>query len=632
MTFQELKSKYGLRLNGQQERAVCTIDGPVLLLAVPGSGKTTTLVSRIGNMIYGRGIDPQRILTMTYTVAAAQDMRQRFVSIFGNSLSDQLEFRTINGVCAKIIREYETRYDRTAFALVSPDAQAEIVSDIYRQQTRQFASENIVQAVLLQICYAKNNMTPKAEREQIKLDGKIAFEPIYAAYNRLLVDNKWMDYDDQLRYAWRLLRQYPDILDAFQTRFPYICVDEAQDTSKIQHYIIRMLAGKTRNLFLVGDEDQSIYGFRAAYPAALMEFDRVYPDAKVLLLEQNYRSTPQITAVADLFIRANKKRHKKTIRPTRRSGLPVGAMQAQDRQDQYDQLVSLARTCRSQTAILYRNNHSAIPLIDQLDREGIPFRCRGMDSLFFTSPVVQDIMDFMAFAVNPLDCDVFERIYYKLGAGISKEKMQFAAAESRVAGEPPLKILAADNDLSKYVRSVCQNRLYDFRYMSRMRADTAIAYAVEEWYGAYCKERKAGMDKIETLKLLGRFQQTPAHLLDRMGELNDLIRQGTMDADSPLILSTIHSSKGLEYDRVILIDVIDGVFPQKVPGGREAMNREDWEALEEDRRLFYVGMTRAKDELLLVRFTPQDGAAELTSQFCSRVFGLQQMLRNTADK
>ena len=122
MTFQELKSKYRLRLNGQQERAVCTIDGPVLLLAVPGSGKTTTLVSRIGNMIYGRGIDPQRILTMTYTVAAAQDMRQRFVSIFGNSLSDQLEFRTINGVCAKIIREYETRYNRTAFALVSPDA------------------------------------------------------------------------------------------------------------------------------------------------------------------------------------------------------------------------------------------------------------------------------------------------------------------------------------------------------------------------------------------------------------------------------------------------------------------------------------------------------------------------------
>ena len=113
-----------------------------------------------------------------------------------------------------------------------------------------------------------------------------------------------------------------------------------------------------------------------------------------------------------------------------------------------------------------------------------------MDSLFFTSPVVQDIMDFMAFAVNPLDCDVFERIYYKLGAGISKEKMQFAVAESRVAGEPPLKILAADNDLSKYVRTVCQNRLYDFRYMSRMRADTAIAYAVEEWYGEYSKERK----------------------------------------------------------------------------------------------------------------------------------------------
>ena len=170
----------------------------------------------------------------------------------------------------------------------------------------------------------------------------------------------------------------------FQNRFPYICVDESQDTSRIQHAIIRLLAGKSGNIFMVGDEDQSIYGFRAAYPDALMQFEQTYPGARVLLMEENYRSTPEILHLANGFIRKNTDRRPKTVRPTRVSGANVHLISAADRTAQYAWLLDMAAHCDGQTAVLYRNNDSALPLIDLMERQGLPFRCRQMDDTFFT--------------------------------------------------------------------------------------------------------------------------------------------------------------------------------------------------------------------------------------------------------
>src|SRR5699024_6569040 len=210
---------------------------------------------------------------------------------------------------------------------------------------------------------------------------------LYRSYQAELKRRGWMDYDDQMVFALQILRAVPAVLAHFQDQYRYLCVDESQDTSKIQHEIIRLLAGRSRNLFLVGDEDQSIYGFRAAFPQALTQFDKGYPDARVLYLEQNYRSTQPIVAAADQFIQRNQNRRPKHMRAVRGAGPQVQEISVYDRREQYRYLRGVAADCTAQTAVLYRDNDSALPLVDLLDRAGIPYRCRQMECLFFTNRV-----------------------------------------------------------------------------------------------------------------------------------------------------------------------------------------------------------------------------------------------------
>ena len=266
MTFTQFLHTYHLSLNAQQQRAVQTLDGPVLLLAVPGSGKTTVLVSRIGYMVLACGIPPESILTMTYTVAAAQDMRQRFATLFGAEMAQRLEFRTINGVCSRIISCYERITGRKAYTLMEQTSQqSALIGTLYHRLTGEYATESTIKAIQTAITYVKNQMiTSEQELEQVEVEGMTDFPALYHAYTQALQQLQKMDYDDQLVYARKILMRCPPVLRQFQARYRYFCVDEAQDTSKIQHAIISLLAQNSGNLFMVGDEDQSIYGFRAA--------------------------------------------------------------------------------------------------------------------------------------------------------------------------------------------------------------------------------------------------------------------------------------------------------------------------------------------------------------------------------
>ena len=240
------------------------MEGPVLLLAVPGSGKTTVLVTRLGYMLCCCGIAPDQILTMTYTVAATRDMRSRFSSLFGEELVSRMESRTINGVSARIIRAYEQRMGRTAFSLLSSEAeQTALLRVLYFRCKGEYPTDAELKQARTLIAYAKNQMLGKEELDLLwkELD---CFPALYRAYQQALRNARQMDYDDQMVYAKKILELHEDVRTYFQNRFPYICVDESQDTSRIQHAIIRLLAGKSGNIFMVGDEDQSIYGFRAA--------------------------------------------------------------------------------------------------------------------------------------------------------------------------------------------------------------------------------------------------------------------------------------------------------------------------------------------------------------------------------
>lgn len=618
MDFSQFKTQFPISLDAQQQAAVQTVDGPVLLLAVPGSGKTTVLVTRLGYMRYVRGISPERILTMTYTVAAARDMQARYAAFFGEEEAKHLEFRTINGVCSRIIRYYERTFGRTAFRLLEDGAQkSAIISELYRTQSKEFATESTVKALQTALTYAKNQMLKGEELSAVEVEG-VDFAAFFAAYGKVLRERQLMDYDDQMVYALRILRQYPAILRDFQTRYWYFCVDEAQDTSKIQHTIIRLLAGQSGNLFMVGDEDQSIYGFRAAYPQALTEFDTVYSNAKVLYMEQNYRSTRQIVAAADRFIQKNHNRRPKHMKATQGSGPAVRECSVYDRQKQYAYLCKLAENCTEETAVLYRDNDSALPLIDRMDRAGIPYRCRQVESLFFTNRVVRDITDIIRFARNPNDGELFLSLYYKLGAGISKVMAQVAADRAEAEGETILGCIAVSSAASPWTQKQCKALQTHLNNLLRERADKAVYRIVHFMgYGDYLKERGGDLTKADILEALGEQEPTPERLLDRLEELQEVVQRGGTDAGCPFVLSTIHSSKGLEYERVILMDVADGLLPKVLP--EPNAEQEELDAYEEERRLFYVGLTRAKRELGIMMFRK----VGLESSFAREIFPLE---------
>ena len=593
MTYVEFKTQYHVRLNPQQEAAVRQVDGPVLLLAVPGSGKTTVLVTRLGYMIYCKGIRPENILTVTYTVAATKDMKARFVRFFGEEYADKLTFRTINGLCAVAIRYYAGKKGTKPFALADDESRLNaVIRELLSKGGGGYPPDQQVKDARTHITYCKNMMFSDADVEAHQVDG-MDFPAVYKGYQAFLLKNHLMDFDDQMVFTYRIFRQYPDILAHFQRRWPFLCVDEAQDTSKIQHAILRLLAAKTRNIFMVGDEDQSIYGFRAAWPQALLEFERVWPGAKVLMMETNYRSTKSIVEAADSFIQRNESRRPKHMHTDNAQGAPVKKVPLADYNRQYNYLLKVARDCKEQTAVLYRNNDSALPLIDLLEREGVPYACRQREGFFFTSPIVRDITDMLEFAFNDSDWEKFLRFYYKLDLKIKKPILA-GMLRGMAEDESVFDRLLANEGLEPWQYGKVRALQTHYSKFPQLTSFAAIQRLVKFMgYGDYLREQKMDTSKLDVLLSLAN--QTPATgpFLLRLQELKDTIESMEPDPSCPFVLSTIHASKGLEYDRVILIDAVDGTFPSD-PFPHDDEGRA---ALEEERRLFYVGATRAKRQL-----------------------------------
>ena len=623
MTYEEFKTKYAGGLNPQQEQAVCAVDGNLLLLAVPGSGKTTVLVTRLGYLRLCRNIPSEQIMTMTYTVAAARDMRKRFESIFGVEAAEGMRFRTINGVCASIIHAFERMSGRRAFQLITEerDLSAIVAAELTRVR-EEYASESEVSQIRTAITYAKNRMLNDAQITE--LDREIRdFSEIYAAYCKILRERGWMDYDDQMVYALRILKRYPEILTRFRAMCRYTCVDEAQDTSKIQHEIIDLLSAEG-NLFLVGDEDQSIYGFRAAYPEALTQFEARHPGGRVLLMETNYRSTSGIVEAAGSFIAKNKQRRSKRMIADRARDVvktPVREIPLYNRKSQYPYLLKVAQAVAAgeagETAVLFRDNECALPLIDLLERNNVPYHSRKLGGSFFTHRVVRDLSDIIRFASDPANGELFLRIYYKFGAGISRRAAENAI---RVSGgnAPLLEVLAYSEEVSRWTQIQCKALSTHCAGLRDERADKAVFRIVRFMgYGDYLDERTEDLNKARILEILGEQEATPMALLDRLAELDRITRREEDGAgpESRFILSTVHSSKGLEYDRVFLMDVLDGIFPKL---GMPWMDREALERLEEEeRRIFYVGMTRARDQVGVFTFAREEAGSEFSDALFS---------------
>lgn len=643
MEWKEFETTFSVKLNQQQKEAVQSIKGPVLLLAVPGSGKTTVLVTRLGYMIYCKNIPPESILTVTYTVAATKDMSERFAVRFGEDMAKRLEFRTINGICARIIQYYGRRIGKTPFELVKDEkATTGMLIRICQDHGMGYPTESDLKNVRTLLTYIKNMMLNEEELQKLEEESDIRIAGIYREYCRQMREQKLMDYDDQMLYAYNMLRKDPGVLAYFQNRYPYICVDEAQDTSKIQHAIIALLAAGTGNLFMVGDEDQSIYGFRAAYPEALLSFEKKHPGAKVLLMEENFRSNAKIVEAADKFIQKNTLRHEKHMRAAREAGADIREISLKSRKAQYVYLMKAAQECTTgmagmsgseehrgradasvtETAVLYRDNECAIPLIDLLERKNIPYRMRNADLSFFTHRTVLDVQNIIRFAMDPKDTELFMQIYYRLKLFFNKKD---ALRYAQISQEKDMEVLDAAlkyGNLEKYQEDNIRNLKRQMVRILNMPGDEAVNQILTYMgYQDYLKKMGMNANKLETVKLIGSRVESPEKLLERLEELRTIIQEKVSDKDCPFILSTMHASKGLEYDTVYLLDVMDGILPEKVLANPRTASKEELETYEEERRLFYVGVTRAKNQLNV--FTTNK-----PSKFCSELLGKRNLREN----
>lgn len=643
MEWKEFETTFSVKLNQQQKEAVQSTKGPVLLLAVPGSGKTTVLVTRLGYMIYCRNIPPESILTVTYTVAATKDMSERFAVRFGEDMAKRLEFRTINGICARIIQYYGRRIGKTPFELVKDEkATTGMLIRICQDHGMGYPTESDLKNVRTLITYIKNMMLNEEELQKLEEESDIRIAGIYREYCRQMREQKLMDYDDQMLYAYNILRKDPGVLAYFQNRYPYICVDEAQDTSKIQHAIIALLAAGTGNLFMVGDEDQSIYGFRAAYPEALLSFEKKHSGAKVLLMEENFRSNAKIVEAADKFIQKNTLRHEKHMRAAREAGADIREISLKSRKAQYVYLMKAAQECTTgmagmsgseehrgradasvtETAVLYRDNECAIPLIDLLERKNIPYRMRNADLSFFTHRTVLDVQNIIRFAMDPKDTELFMQIYYRLKLFFNKKD---ALRYAQISQEKDMEVLDAAlkyGNLEKYQEDNIRNLKRQMVRILNMPGDEAVNQILTYMgYQDYLKKMGMNANKLETVKLIGSRVESPEKLLERLEELRTIIQEKVSDKDCPFILSTMHASKGLEYDTVYLLDVMDGILPEKVLANPRTASKEELETYEEERRLFYVGVTRAKNQLNV--FTTNK-----PSKFCSELLGKRNLREN----
>ena len=582
-------------LNEQQEAAVRRVNGATLLLAVPGSGKTTVIVARTGYLMYVAGVKPENILTITYTRAAAKEMKERFIKKFATERIPA--FSTINSFCLSVINTCaKEKYIHVPKLVPNNES---IVRAIAAKMLPEYPSDSQVRSLAQKVCKVKNKLMTFQEIETIE-ENSLDFSAFYQAYKLYMSEHDLMDFDDQLLMANDLLDEYPDILQRAHEKFRYVSVDEAQDTSYVQHLIVQKLVGRNGNIFMVGDEDQSIYGFRGAYPAALLDFQSNYNEPCILRMETNYRSDRNIVSAANQFIKLNTRRLDKNMRAqSQKDGAIV--VTCIDRMEQQAEL--LLERIRNQKpdeslAILYRNNDSAIPLINLLQMNGIQVQTRDATGTFMTNYVIRDLLDFMLLALNPADTTAFGHLYYKMGLymkGVTAKRIIEAVEEGecRNVFSAAMKFAGGKGYAWKIE---CLPR--DFSDLAKKKPAEAIDYILfmlDYWSNWLTKKIDAGASeqfislRISILKMVAEKYST---IPDFLAALKNITEYKGCE-DSNVTVTTIHSSKGLEFDKVILIDMVSGI----IPGDSDDRDAEDDE---EDARAFYVGATRARHELEII--------------------------------
>ncbi len=631
-----LRDKYNISLNEQQAEAVSNIHGPALLLSVPGGGKTTVIVSRVANMILNHNIDPGKILTLTFSRASASDMKNRFKSIFGNEIASDVQFSTIHSFCYSVIDAYVRRAGKPFPKVIegneNEQSKAYLLKKIYLEVNNEYINEDTLEDLSSSISYVKNMLMDLNDIQELETSIE-SFPEIYNAYEKYKREARLIDYDDMLTGTYMLFKQNREMLNIFRNKYHYINVDESQDTSFAQHELIKLLAGPNNNIFMVGDEDQSIYGFRAAFPQALLDFDKTYTGARIMLMERNYRSTECIVKPANMFIKQNKDRYDKNMFTEKENGSPVEFVNLKDRNGQYAHVLNSVRRLgnSAQCAVLYRNNISAIPLVEFFDRNGISFYLKETNIHFFKHWMVTDILSFIKLGLNLGDTDSFTQIYYKMNVFLSKEMLQYVLSN---IGEyrDIFDALMSYPGINQGTRRELVDIYKSIKRIPLLRPFDAIEFIERElnyklFIRKMCKEKGYSQESLnqvmDALKTISEKCKTYDGFFHRLDHLQEVISNSNNNKyGHSVILSTIHSSKGLEFDNVFIIDLIEGQFPtaKSISNCQEGDRR----LMEEEVRLFYVGMTRARKHLEIITFDTSNKRKVPASRFVKQLLKAQR--------
>ena len=606
-------------LNPAQREAVLHFEGPMLVLAGAGSGKTRVLTTRIARLIEHHGVDPSRILAVTFTNKAAGEMRERIARLLGEEPKGMWS-GTFHAIGARILRSSAKHAGRTSsFTIYDEDDSLGVVKRIMEREgisPKQWSPKVICSL----ISDAKNALVLPAEYESLAMDPvSRAAAKVYREMESVLRAANAVSFDDLLVLPVEIFRKDEATLERYRDRFQFILVDEYQDTNRAQFQFIKLLGSAHGNVVVVGDDDQSIYGWRGADIRNILDFEKEFTSAKLVRLEDNYRSTPDILHVANAAITQNVGRKGKTLRATRASGEPVTVVAALDERDEADWVLEEIKSRRNKEnrglnefAVLYRTNAQSRALEDALRREAIPYRLVG-SVRFYDRREIRDLMSYLKLIANPSDEEAFRRAIAVPKRGIGDATVDLLAASARESGFPLFEI-AARAELQESLRPAARKSLAEFTgIVSSLRErakDTSVDVLIQELiagirYVDYIQAEgpESARDRTENISAL--INGAAETVIDDGGEVGltplDHFLQRAMlvagaDALDPsadaVTLMTLHNAKGLEYPVVFLTGLEDGLFPL-------SQSFDDPPKLEEERRLFYVGITRAEEKLFL---------------------------------
>ncbi|MFR4907554.1 MAG: DNA helicase PcrA [Mediterraneibacter faecis] len=608
------------KLNEPQREAVYHTDGPLLILAGAGSGKTRVLTHRIAYLIGERGVNPWNILAITFTNKAAEEMRQRVDNLVGFG-AESVWVSTFHSACVRILRRFIDRLGyENHFTIYDTDDQKTLIKEVCRKvdvDTKVFKERSLLSA----ISSAKNEMILPDEFE-LNAGGdfaKMKIAKVYREYEAQMRANNALDFDDLLVKTVQLLQTQPDVLESYQERFRYIMVDEYQDTNTVQFQLVSLLAGKYKNLCVVGDDDQSIYKFRGANIRNILDFEHEFPDAKVIKLEQNYRSTGNILNAANSVIANNRGRKEKSLWTENGEGELIRLRQFDTAFDEADFIGEDIKNAVRQggsyndSAVLYRTNAQSRLLEEKFIAMNIPYKIVGGVN-FYARREIKDLLAYLKTIDNGRDDVAVRRIINvpKRGIGLTTiNRIQESATERGIgfyeALLAPELIAGVGRSATKldsfaalieYFKTL-EEEMNITDLLQEVIEKTGYIESLENEDKEEAKTRKENIDelisKAATYEESCQDKDEKATLSGFLEEVALVADIDSLDEDQEyVVLMTLHSAKGLEFPRVYLAGMEDGLFP-----GYMSINAGDREELEEERRLCYVGITRAEQELTL---------------------------------